>query len=144
MIRVGILFKLLIAILLLSLVPMGALGVYSFKKIEELEGTSKESIDGVLRSLGEEFIEKKALNTAKELEVYLKAHPDYTLEDLREDPEFRELAVQPVGQTGYTAVHELGTGINRFHINPKVEDLVWIYINWLPSFPNFGGYWSLI
>lgn len=123
MIKVGILFKLLVAILLLSLVPMGVLGLYSFRKIEELEGISKGSIDGVLRSLGEEFVEKKALNAAKQLEVYLRSHPKHTLKDLRADSEFRELAVQPVGQTGYTAVHELGTGINRFHINPKVEDL---------------------
>ena len=123
MMRMGIFFKLLIAILALSLVPMGVLGIYSFKKIEELEGISKRSIDGVLRTLGEESIEKKAKDVAKELQIYLRAHPNYTLEDLRSDPEFRGLAVQPVGQTGYTAVHELGTGINRFHINPKVEDM---------------------
>ena len=123
MIRVGILFKLLVAVLVVSLVPMGVLGLYSFKKVVQLETISKDSIDGVLRSLGEESVEKKALNAAKALEVYLRAHPKYTLWDLRNDGEFRELAVQQVGQTGYTEVHELGTGINRFHINPKVEDL---------------------
>jgi len=123
MIKIGIHFKLLFIVLVLSLVPMVVLGLYSFKKIEELDTISKESIDKVLRSMGEEFVERKASNVAKELEVYLKAHPGYTLNDLRKNTEFRELAVQPVGQTGYTAVHELGTGINRFHINPKVEDL---------------------
>ena len=123
MIKIGIHFKLLFIVLVLSLVPMVVLGLYSFKKIEELDTISKESIDKVLRSMGEEFVERKASNVAKELEVYLKAHPGYTLNDLRKNTEFRELAVQPVGQTGYTAVHELGTGINRFHTNPKVEDL---------------------
>jgi methyl-accepting chemotaxis protein len=123
MMKIGIHFKLLFIVLVLSLVPMVVLGLYSFKKIEELDTISKESIDKVLRSMGEEFVERKASNVAKELEVYLKAHPRYTLDDLRKNTEFRELAVQPVGQTGYTAVHELGTGINRFHINPKVEDL---------------------
>ena len=122
MVKMSILVKLVVAILVLALVPMGVLGYFSFTRITGLETISKENIGGALRTLGEQVIEKKALSAAKELEVYFKSHPGYTLADLRKDSAFREIAVQKVGQTGYTAVHELGTGINRFHVNPKVED----------------------
>ena len=122
MVKMSILVKLVVAILVLALVPMGVLGYFSFTRITGLETISKENIGGALRTLGEQVIEKKALSAAKELEVYFKSHPGYTLADLRRDSAFREIAVQKVGQTGYTAVHELGTGINRFHVNPKVED----------------------
>jgi len=120
--RTTILAKMLVAVLLLSLLSIGVLGYVSFRKIEEQERICKETIEGALRAMGEDLILKKATSAATQLEVYFKGHPGYVLADLREDPTFREIAVQPVGQTGYTAVHELGTGINRFHTNPKVED----------------------
>jgi methyl-accepting chemotaxis protein len=50
------------------------------------------------------------------------------------DPRLKEIAVQRVGETGYTAVHD-NRGINYFHVNPQVvgtdlHDLA-------PSLPDF-------
>lgn len=79
--------------------------------------------EAVLRQMAEDFVRQKALDVAFQLELYLQAHPAMTVEDLQNDPNFREMAVQPVGKTGYTAVHDSDTVINRFHRNPGMENL---------------------
>jgi two-component system cell cycle sensor histidine kinase/response regulator CckA len=78
--------------------------------------------EAVLRQIAENFIRHKALDVALQLELYLKAHPDMTVDELQRDPEFREIAVQPIG-SGYTAVQDSDTAVNRFHANPKIENL---------------------
>ncbi len=78
--------------------------------------------EAVLRQTAENFIRHKALDVVLQLELYLKAHPDMTVEELQRDPEFREIAVQPIG-SGYTAVQDSDTAVNRFHKNPKIENL---------------------
>ena len=77
----------------------------------------------VLRQMAENYISTKALDVALQLELYLEAHPGMTVEELQNDPKFREVAVQPVGRTGYTTVQDSETGINRFHKNPGIENL---------------------
>ena len=47
-------------------------------------------------------IRQKALDVAQDITEYLKHHPSQTWEKLRHDPEFREMAVQPVGMVGET------------------------------------------
>ena len=121
--RFGLLAKLIILIIIATVIPLGVVGYVSLSQITGMFDVITEKGDQVLGEIGEQIVEEVARDAAKQLEVYLSAHPKYTLKDLRNDAKFRELAVQQVGQTGYTEVHELGTGINRFHINPKVEDL---------------------
>ena len=50
-----------------------------------------------------------------ELDLTLQSYPYMTLEDLQRDKAFRKIAIQPVGQTGYTSLHDSYTGIIRFH-----------------------------
>jgi hypothetical protein len=45
-----------------------------------------------------------------------------TLEDLQRDKAFRKIAVQRVGQTGYTSLHDSNTGIIRFHRDGALEN----------------------
>jgi PAS domain S-box-containing protein len=78
--------------------------------------------EAVLRQIAENFIRHKALDVVLQLELFLKAHPDMTVEELQRNPEFREIAVQPIGK-GYTAVQDSDTAVNRFHKDPKIENL---------------------
>ena len=52
------------------------------------------------------LIQQKAIGVAMELDLTLQSHPYMTLEDLQRDKEFRKIAIQPVGQTGYTSLHD--------------------------------------
>ncbi len=59
-----------------------------------------------LRQLGEKVIENKARDVAVQVDIYLKTHPDATLETLQSSSDFRNIAVQVVGVTGYTCIYE--------------------------------------
>jgi HAMP domain-containing protein len=55
------------------------------------------------------------------MEIYIKLHPKTKREDLFKDPWLKSIAVQKVGETGYTAVHD-DKGINHFHVNPALVE----------------------
>lgn len=93
----------------------------------------------ILTQMAEGFIRQKAFDIALQLDLYLEGHPDMTIEELRRDPDFREIAVQPVGREGYSAVHDARTAVVQFHINKKLE------LNDLNRFADtFPQFWSII
>jgi len=82
--------------------------------------TLKESKSSLNR-LGEKMIKEKAIDVAAQIEVFIKSHPKMKREDLLKDPWLKSIAVQKVGETGYTAVHD-NQGINHFHVNPQIVE----------------------
>lgn len=76
----------------------------------------------VLREQLESSIRQKSSDVALQLDLVLQTVPWMTLPDLQKDPHFRKIAVQPVGQTGYTFLFTADGGIARFHPNRKVEN----------------------
>jgi PAS domain S-box-containing protein len=84
-------------------------------------------------------IKKDATNVAAQISEYLKDNPQATLADLQKDPNFQEIAVQPVGKTGYTAVTDYDSLIARFHKSPSTVDLdLHLLADKLP------GFWSIM
>jgi len=77
----------------------------------------------VMKKMAEDFIRQKVLDVVLQLELYLQAHPEMIVEELQNDSTFRDIAVQPVGKKGYTAVQDVDTAINRFHKDSKIENL---------------------
>lgn len=75
-----------------------------------------------LRHLGEQYIQTVARDVARQVDIYLAAHPDATMQDLQADEEFTQIAMQVVGETGYTCLYEAGTGVMRIHPNPSLID----------------------
>lgn len=64
---------------------------------------SGESLDLVTK-MAEEAVAEKARAVAREVRVYLETHPDLKKEDFYKDPEFMRIAIQSVGNTGYSIV----------------------------------------
>ena len=79
--------------------------------------------EALLRLQGEEQIRAKAMDVAVQLNLVLQSVPWMTLQDLRRDRKFHEVAVQRVGRTGYTTLYETRTGISRFHKDRKYENV---------------------
>src|SRR3989339_355268 len=75
---------------------------------------------------------------SKEIENYLVSHPEMTLEDLLDNEEFNKIAVQQVGETGYTYVNSMVEGILYFHPDPNARYKS--YNAWKERFPNI---WKL-
>jgi hypothetical protein len=76
-------------------------------------------------------VDERSRIISKEVENYLISHPEMTLNDLKVDEEFyeiavqpvgrsfQEIAVQPVGKEGYSFAFDSQTLINYFHKEPR-------------------------
>ncbi|MDA8139881.1 MAG: PAS domain S-box protein [Desulfobacteraceae bacterium] len=95
---------------------------YLAKMIVQATAELNQDAELNLQKLGERIIQAKARDVAKQLEVYFRAHPNMDIKEMRNDPQFMELAIQKVGETGYTAVTEADTYLFRVHPNSKLND----------------------
>jgi len=89
------------------------------QSLRELSASALKESKSSLNKLGESIIREKAIDVANQTEVFIKARPKVKREDLLKDPELKAIAVQKVGETGYTAIHD-NKGINYFHVNPQI------------------------
>ncbi len=123
--------RLTLLALLSALAPMVAVGLAVQALTHRLPSETRRVLaegrqvewqrgEAVIRGMIESAIQEKAQDVALQLSLYLQAHPDRTLEDLKRDADFRDIALQPVGQTGYTALHDCRTTIVHFHPSPSV------------------------
>ncbi|MGD0238019.1 MAG: hypothetical protein ABSC55_26245, partial [Syntrophorhabdales bacterium] len=95
--------------------------------------------EALLRLQGEELIEAKAADVAAQLNLVLQSVPWMTLQDLRRDRKFHEVAVQRVGRTGYTTIYETRTGISRFHRDRKYEN-----VNLRRFSKSLPAFWAIV
>jgi nitrogen fixation/metabolism regulation signal transduction histidine kinase len=143
--RFSILSKILLAMLVVSVIPLSIVGYIALSDAKEISYNTLSSSEkmgndalkmanelgydilddsvNALNNLGANLIELTAKSVAKELEIYIKAHPKMTVKDLQKDQYFQSIAVQPVGKKGYTAVTDVNSLICRFHKSPKVANL---------------------
>jgi PAS domain S-box-containing protein len=75
-----------------------------------------------LQKLGEKIIQGKSRDVAKQMEIYFRTHSEMSIMEMRRDPLFMEMALQKVGETGYTAITETKALLFRVHPNPKLVD----------------------
>jgi HAMP domain-containing protein len=114
----------LIGIMIFYSLDMGGIRLTSIKEIgseslKELNATSLKESTTSLDRLGEKIIQEKAVDVAAQIETYIRFNPRVKKEDLNKDFWLKSVAVQKVGETGYTAVHDT-RGINYFHSNPQI------------------------
>ncbi len=129
-IRIPIMAKMLLAFLTLTLSSLAIVGYITLNDIRDISQYAVSSSVSIgdkaitdstnaLEILGRKIIEQRARDVAAQCEIYLKAHPAYTMEQLMADDRFQDIAVQPVGNRGYTLLFEKETGIILFHLNPR-------------------------
>jgi HAMP domain-containing protein len=90
-----------------------------FGSLSELSAAAVKESTVSLNKLGERIIQEKAQDVARQIEIFVKSQPNITLAALAKNPRLKEIAVQKVGETGYTAVHN-NRGINYFHVNSQI------------------------
>ncbi len=123
------------SLILLTLMAIGAGLTWHYMSDLIVKSTYdlNEDAEQGLRHLGEQIIQAKSRDVARQIEMYFRMHPKVDIRDMRKDPLFMELALQRVGQTGYTAMTEarkpgdlptegLEPVIFRVHENPKLHD----------------------
>lgn len=72
-----------------------------------------------LEALGREMIRQKAQDIARQIDIYLRCKERLTPEEIMGDPFLAQIAIQPIGEEGYSAVHDT-RGINIFHSTPSL------------------------
>lgn len=63
-------------------------------------------------------VKEKTRIISREIDNYIKANFEMTLEDLKNNEEFKSIAIRKIGIAGYTVLMDLDTLISVLHINP--------------------------
>ncbi|MBC2743374.1 MAG: PAS domain-containing protein [Desulfosarcina sp.] len=82
----------------------------------ELNSDAKEELE----TLGQQIIQAKARDAARQAALFLSFKPEMDMEALQHSARFQTIAMQQVGQSGYVCLYEAGTGIMRIHPNPNL------------------------
>jgi HAMP domain-containing protein len=136
---IGIFFFIPIVLIAAS----GVLYIWQLKTLTDLmTGQSSK----VVRNMAEDIIAESARATAKQCALYLSSHSGLRRENYNSDPAFKEVAVQKVGLTGYTALYELpgSDGVWRTwaHVNAKIIGIDMSKLK-KPLGRNFPGFWKV-
>jgi PAS domain S-box-containing protein len=132
--RFGIRLKFLMAMLVIAVVSFGMIAlmaVYFMGQISEYARLSNvslgnEAVDNSSAALvkqSEQMISQKALDVAGQISIYLKDRPDLSPESFHTDQSLHDIAVQRIGQTGYTFLYEKQTGIMRDSPDPDLINI---------------------
>jgi len=96
---ISLLTKLTIGILIPLVISFAVIGYIYMLQIEEVKSIAMEEGARSLNDLGERMIKEKALDVAKQIEIFVKSHPHFSREELYNSPPLKVIAVQPVGPT---------------------------------------------
>ncbi len=130
-----IVHRMLVIILLASLLPPLVTGAIVYLQRDNMaEHLEKEMnarfaeiekrVRDKMGEAGKTIVKQKAMDLALQIEMYLKLHPS-TINDLLSDKRFKALAVQPVGERGYTFVIAPALRLTLAHPDPKVSGHVY-------------------
>jgi HAMP domain-containing protein len=144
----GIRFKLFFFLILLVTV-FAAQAYYLILQLNNAANRFGEQGTQIIKEMAEKDILKTAHFVAKQVTLYMKAHPKLKKEQFMSDEQFRHLAVQKVGQTGCTCIYgQESDGIWRLraHIRPQIcapslDDMAKLE---KPLGDNFPEFWSII
>ena len=120
----GIRSKMFLLFVCLPVVLTIVAGYIYLQRVERIKNDFGEQINSVVTQMGESQVAAKTRATARELDLYLSSHPDLEAEDLNQDRAVRRMAVQKVGETGYTFLYQLPGEGNTWdvlvHPNPEM------------------------
>ena len=128
--KIGLRGKILIAFLALTLISVGFVSTISFRSLYEVGMVIKQNtIDmgdsivnesiSALEDLGRRLVHRRALYVASEIDLFIRYHPSLNSSELMQDEDLKRIAVQGVGNTGYTMVYDKSY-IAHFHPDPKM------------------------
>jgi predicted Zn finger-like uncharacterized protein len=141
-IRTKLMFFLLVPLILALVIG----GYFSLKQMVQLSDLITHESSKIVSQMAEQEIAGHARAVALQVSLYLASHPELKKERFQQDVEFKEIAVQKVGSTGYTALHgvpdEKGVWRNWAHVNPKIVGIDMSTLR-KPMGKAFHGFWNV-
>ncbi|HUT69164.1 MAG TPA: HAMP domain-containing protein [Desulfatiglandales bacterium] len=143
---IGIRTKLMFFLLVPLIVALVIGGYFSLKQMVDLSDLITHESLKIVSQMAEQEIADHARAVALQVSLYLANHPGLKKERFQQDVEFKEIAVQKVGSTGYTALHgvpdEKGVWRNWAHVNPKIVGIDMSTLR-KPMGKAFHGFWKI-
>lgn len=106
---IGLRTKMMVLFILVPVILMAAASYFYLKQMKELAELLTGDSSKMVTEMAEQIIMDKGRAVAREVKLYLETHPDLKKEDFNKTPEFVEIAMQKVGETGYTLLIERET-----------------------------------
>lgn len=104
------------------LISSSSIKQFYVRIIDEYGQGEKEGETFVLEQETKRWIKRVSIDAARQIDLFLAAHPSLNANALEKNKYFRELAIQPVGQKGYTLVMDITTGMILAHPNSELEN----------------------
>lgn len=144
--QLGLRAKIFLLFFVLPIVLIIAAGLLYLQQLSALSSLITGESTKMVTHLGEQIIAEKARSVASQVRLFLLNHPNLKREEFNHDETFREIAVQKVGLTGYTALHAVpdaeGIWRNWGHTNPNIVGLDMSTLKG-PLGVNFPGFWRV-
>jgi predicted Zn finger-like uncharacterized protein len=122
--RLGVGGKMLLLFFLIPITLMViASGLYVWQ-LNDLTNNISNDSHKIVERLSQNLVNDTARMVSEQCRLYLLGHPELTRERLNNDQEFRRLAMQKVGETGYTCIYstpdQSGASAVWVHPNNKI------------------------
>jgi len=144
--RFGLRAKMIILFFLVPVILVVAAGLLYIRQLDQLTALITSESSQVVTHLAENIIKEKAKSVASQVLLYLNSHRKLKKENFLQDEEFRKIAVQKVGVTGYTALYQLpdsgGVWRTWAHVNPKIIGIDMSKLK-KPLGKAFPGFWKV-
>jgi methyl-accepting chemotaxis protein len=102
----GLRTKMFFLFLIIPILLMSASGIFSQIQLKRLSENITEKGTAVVKDFAEQRIAEKARDVALQCQIYLLSHPELSKSDFNYENEFKKIAVQKIGKTGYTSLAE--------------------------------------
>jgi HAMP domain-containing protein len=142
----GLRAKIFLLFFVLPIVLIIGAGLLYLQQLESLSSLITGESTKMVTQLGQQIIAEKARSVAAQVRLYLLSHPDLKKEAFDSDKDFRQIAVQKVGLTGYTALYAVpdrdGVWRTWAHANSKIVGIDMSTLK-VPMGRNFPGFWRV-
>jgi HAMP domain-containing protein/cell division protein FtsL len=117
----GLRAKMILLFLVVPLILMAASGYISQQRMNALSSNITNESTAIVTQMAKDEVISLARSAAKECKLYLDNHPELRAEDFASEALLKQLAVQKVGKTGYTALHSVDPFVTWVHPNAKLK-----------------------
>jgi methyl-accepting chemotaxis protein len=121
---IGLRVKMIGLFMVIPLLLMAISGFLSQRQLNVLKDDITSASTEIVKNMAERSIFEKGEAVARQCKLYLDNNPNLNPEDLASDPIFSKMAIQKVGQTGYTVLSSVGPFTAWVHPNPKLNGVV--------------------
>ena len=144
--KIGLRMKMAILFVILPIILMSGAAIFYMAQLNHLSRLLTDESSRIVSQMAEGVIKEKARSVAAQVGLFLQAHPKLKKEEFNKNQDFKKIAVQRVGKTGYSALYELPgpDGVWRTWAHP-IQKIIGIDMSTLKKSlgKNFPGFWRV-